>query len=430
MYLSLITQHGSKWMRRLWNQMVLRSGVLTIALATLLVLGLALGWHAHTKGHFHRLKAELKRSDAPNLQQGPRPGGQDVLVLERSPIEGGTVPEFLSATLLPGRGLNVLQITAFLPQKGNVNLLASPTLEEAATKMNGTGDDQNGQASLTMGGAIEAPWAGNIFGTPSQDEIRTMWRDVGITLPAKVSGATVATGGLLLARAGTSSKTNVMPDGGEAEAVYDAGDFDGHWPSGMRIRSVVQLSSRTVEMKVVATNTGTAPQPVGMGWRPRFAVLGDRAGLKLHLPSVTREEIRDHQSGMPSGRLLPEEGTRYDFSTRAGAALRDLSLNDTFVHLRQAPLDNGPVVELIDASNNYGMRITMLSSSIKTVHVEAPSDGKFVMIEPRFNYDDPFGKEWPKDEDTGMAVVQPGQSVQFRIRLEIFTTNSGGGEGH
>jgi aldose 1-epimerase len=426
MYLALITRHGSEWTRRLWQQMVLRSGVLTIAVVTILVLGLALGWHAHMRGHFARLKAELKRSDAPNLQQGPRPGGQDVLVLERSPIEGGTIPEFLSATLLPGRGLNVLQITAFVPQKGNVSLLASPKLEEAATKMTGIGDDENGQASLAMGGAIEAPWAGDLFGTPSQDGIKTMWRDVNISLPAQSDGSAVATGGLLLAKAGTSSKMNVMPDGGEAEAVYDAGDFDGHWPSKMRIRSVVQLSSRAVEMKVVATNTGTEPQPVGIGWRPRFAVLGDRAGMKLRLPSVTREEIRDHHSGIPSGRLLPEDGTKYDFSPRAGAALRDLSLNDTFVHLRQAALDTGPVVELTDPANNYGLRITMLSSSVKTIHVEAPSNGDFVMVEPRFNYDDPFGKEWPKDEDTGMAVVKPGQSAQFRIRLEIFMPNSGG----
>ena len=29
-----------------------------------------------------------------------------------------------------------------------------------------------------------------------------------------------------------------------------------------------------LEMKITAINTGTTPQPVGIGWRPRFAVLG------------------------------------------------------------------------------------------------------------------------------------------------------------
>ena len=39
----------------------------------------------------------------------------------------------------------------------------------------------------------------------------------------------------------------------------------------------------------------------------------------------------------------------------------------------------------------------------------APLDGSFISIEPQFNYDDPFGQEWAKDEDTGMVVLQPGQ---------------------
>ena len=40
------------------------------------------------------------------------------------------------------------------------------------------------------------------------------------------------------------------------------------------------------------------------------------------------------------------------------------------------------------------------------------------------NYDDPFGHEWAKDEDTGMVVLQPGQSMQWKIRLEIFSLSS------
>ena len=48
-------------------------------------------------------------------------------------------------------------------------------------------------------------------------------------------GDAVALGGLLLKRASDTVKTNVMPDGGEAVAVYDAGDFDGHWLSHTEI---------------------------------------------------------------------------------------------------------------------------------------------------------------------------------------------------
>ncbi len=93
--------------------------------------------------------------------------------------------------------------------------------------------------------------------------------------------------------------------------------------------------------------------------------------------------------------------------------MKDLDLNETFVHLHQAALDSGPVVELWDPANSFGLRMTMLSPSIKSVHVTAPADKNFIMIEPRFNYDDPFGREWPKEEDTGMTIVSPGHSVQW-----------------
>ena len=428
MYWALIKQRLMEWRIRVWQATVVRSGIVTMALVALLLVGVAFVWREHKKGHFALLKAELKRPVPPSVPPPPQPGGQDAIVLERSPIERGTLPEFLSATLLPGRGMNVLQIKAFLPQKGEVQLLASPSMDEAASRMNGKGADANGAESLAMGGAIEAPWAGKIFGTPEDDRISGTWNGRTIDLPAAHdNGVPVARGGLLLRRKATTVKTNVMPDGGEADAVYDVGNFDGNWPSGMQLTTAIQLSSRSLDMKVVAHNTGREPQPVGIGWRPRFAVLnGDRGRLMLRLPSVTRTEIRDRRTGLPSGKLLSTVGTEYDFSGRTGVALGKLSLDDTFVHLRQAPLDNGPVAELLDPTSNYGLRITMLSSSIKAVHVEALAGDNFVKVAPRFNYEDPFGREWPKDEDTGMVVLKPGQSAQWRIRLEIFALTSRG----
>jgi len=426
MYLALARQRFAEWRHRAWRAAAMRSGALTMIVLALLLLGLAFAWREHTKGHFALLKAELKQPTPPRAAAAPQPGGQDAIVLERTPIGGGTMPEFLSTTVLPGRGMNVLQITAFVPSKGEVKLLASPPLAEAASLMTGTGADTNGAVSLAMGAAIEAPWAGRIFGAPANGGLNATWNGQNVSLPVeRRNGSPVAMGGLLLRSAATSVKTNVMPDGGEAEAVYDVGDFDDHWPSQMKVATSVQLSSRALEMKVVATNTGNEVQPVGIGWQPRFAVeKADRGALMLRLPSVTRSEVRDRHSGIPSGRLLPATGTKYDFSSRTGAALGTLNLDDTFVHLRQAPLDNGPVAELRDPANDYGLRITLLSTAIKAVHVEAPADGNFVTIAPRFNYDDPLGREWPRDEDTGMVVLGPGRSATWRIRLEIFALTS------
>jgi galactose mutarotase-like enzyme len=125
-----------------------------------------------------------------------------------------------------------------------------------------------------------------------------------------------------------------------------------------------------------------------------------------------------------SGKLLPVQKTEYDFTGLTGAQLGALNLDDTFVHLRTGLMEEGPQAELRDPENDYGLRITAMTSTIKAIRVYAPLDGSFISIEPQFNYDDPFGHEWTKDEDTGMVVLQPGQSTQWRIRLEIFSLSS------
>jgi galactose mutarotase-like enzyme len=133
-----------------------------------------------------------------------------------------------------------------------------------------------------------------------------------------------------------------------------------------------------------------------------------------------RVNVSDHRTDMPSGSLVKVAGTPYDFSMPGGARLGTLNLDDCFVALRQDLLDSGPVAELSESGANYGIRMTALTPTIKAMHVVAPKDGDFVTIDPQFNYPDPFGREWGK-EDTGMVVLQPGQSTQWKIRLELFT---------
>jgi len=430
MYWALLKQGFGRWRRSLWHAAVMRSGLLTVLVLTLALVGLAFGWREHRLGQFGQLKKELSKPPARDVTV--RPGGQDVVQLQRPQLVGGSGPEFLSATLLPGRGMNLLQITAYLPQKGEVNLLASPTLEETGQLLSGRGEDATGAKSLAVGAAIEVPWAGRISGmaTPDGENLTTMWHGIRLTLPtdAKDSYGTagvMAAGGLLLTQPSDSLNTNVMPDGGEAQATFRPGNFDGHWPSQTVITTTVGLSGRAIDVKIVARNTGTTAEPIGIGWHPRFAILsGHRGQMMLRLPQGLRVEVKDRRTGQLSGRLLPVEGTEYDFTGRSGAKLGALHLDDTFVHLREGLMEDGPVAELRDPENDYGLRITAMTPSIKAMRVYAPLDGSFISIEPQFNYDDPFGREWPKDEDTGMMVLQPGQSAQWKIRLEIFSLSS------
>jgi len=432
MYAALLRQGFARMRMRIWQEAVLRSGLLTIIGVILVVIALAVGWHEHRKGHFAKLKAELRGAPA-HEPLAVRPGGQDVVVLQRSPLPGGGGPEFLSATLLPGRGMNVLQITAYLPDRGEVELLASPPLDEAARLLDSPGAQD---AGMTMGGAIEAPWAGRLSGIRSEDgkSLTAMWHGHRLELPnswKERKGAidAMAVGGLLMTRASSEVKTNVMPDGGVAQAIFHAGSFDGHWISQTDVTTTVQLSGRAFEVNVVARNVGNDAEPVGIGWRPRFAIVsGDRQRATLRLPNSVRIDVPNPLTGIPSGKLLPVQGTAYDFTKPEGTPLGTMGLDDRFVHLRPALLDNGPSAELRDPESDYGLRITAVSSSIRAIRVYAPSEAKFVSIAPQMNYDDPFGREWPRDEDTGMVVLQPGQSVQWKVRLEIFPLQASDGQ--
>jgi galactose mutarotase-like enzyme len=232
----------------------------------------------------------------------------------------------------------------------------------------------------------------------------------------------VAHDGLLLANAADSADTTALPDGGQAQAVFRAGNFGAHWPSKTDVTVTVLLGSQWIELTVVARNTGDAPEPVGIGWHPRFTIFdGNREQLRLRLPSAMREEVRDRESGLPTGVLLPVNGTPYDFTMRGGAALGKMNLDDSFVALHRDLITNSTVAELSDPANDYGVRLTALSPTIKAMRVVAPADADYVSIGPQFNYDDPFGREWSNDTDTGMVVLQPGQSTQWEVRLELYS---------
>lgn len=405
--------------RKAWHAAVMRSGLLTSLVLVIGVLLLAFAIRERGRGHVARLKAELQgRSGVPEVAT-PKPGGQEAVVLERSQVLESDTPEFQSATILPGRGMEVLQITAYLPGKGKVNLLAAPTVEEIA--------QLNGEAAERLtGGELELPWAGGLHGslTPDGRSLNTSWRGQALNIPVawiEQPAGGVAWGGLLRARKADTIRSDVMPDGGQVEAIYDVGNFDGHWPSKLDVTASMLMSGHDLEMKVVARNAGTVALPIGMGWRPRFAILsGNRNDLNLRLPSQTRIEVKDRESGVPTGKLLSVSGTSYDFSAVKGAGLGTLNLDDSFVHLQTSFLDNGPAVELRDTANNFGLRITAMTPAIRVIRVVAPATGGYVSIAPQFNYDDPFGKEWGKQEETGMVEVKPGDSVQWRIRLEIF----------
>src|ERR1035438_2921504 len=67
-------------------------------------------------------------------------GGQKIVTLRRTSFSKSK-PEFASITLAPGRGMEILQITANFPGKGSVDVLASPDLAGAKKMLDVDDDD-------------------------------------------------------------------------------------------------------------------------------------------------------------------------------------------------------------------------------------------------------------------------------------------------
>ncbi len=402
------------------------SGRFTPMLIALLCVGLVVFSWQRGRGNFHRLTTAVLPSDnAPGRRTGP--GGEDAIRLIRKPDAVSGDPEFLSATFLPGRGMNLLQLTALIPGHGEVPLMMAPPLDEAANMLTGTGPDQNGSLSATMGGAFLVPWAGRLAGKPSPSSgiLQTIWLGQRLTFPVSAPGSVLSTRGLLLDRSADSTHTDVVLDGQSVEAVYHPGTFSGNWPSTGSVHISAELSGHALDLTVAVQNTGDTPMPVGIGWMPYFNIAShDRANATLTIPSATRLEA-DRNSGVPTGRLASVAGTPLDFASAHGVPLGSATVDDTFVHLTTGILANGPIAELRDTAFGYGLRILPKSANIRGMHVVAPADKSWVSIGPVTNYDDALGPEWDTSESSGITTLQPGDTLTWKVRLELFTFTAG-----
>ncbi len=420
MYLNLVT----RWFSRTWEGMfprgLMRSPVFFVLGLAALVLVPSVGWYLHLHGKFHNAKTDLGVTQAPEGPAVPRPGGTDAMVLQRTQTAGNAGPEFLSATILPGLGMDVLQITASIPGRGEVPLLLAPTVQAMA-------DNPAGPRGGVMDdhGSLELPWGGTISGllSPLGTSLTATWKTRTINLardPQERSG--LAEGGMLASQAADAMQLvpGTAGTGVTGTGSFRATDFGGHWPSKSDIAVAAQLGPRTLDLTITAKNVGDDPEPMGIGWQPRFAILGgDRNGLEMRLPNGEQMEISDRARNLPSGKLVAPGEALSRFQGKA-SPLSALGLDETLVHLKPALLDDGVAAELRDPASGFGLRLVSVSPSIQAMHVIAPSGGSYVSLGLQTNYDDAFGKEWNGD---GIATLAPGQSLEWKVRLEIFAVN-------
>jgi len=350
------------------------------------------------------------------VQSDPEVAGRKIVTLSQPLSSDAARPQIFSVEILPGRGMNIFQIHAYLPGKGVVDLLASPPLSEAIKALTG---DELGNASFSFGGAILAPFANRIRGKLSADgkTIETKIDGKPMILPANWKGKNPgaephAMHGLILATPVDTIDLQSGADHASVTATLDARDFHGHWPSKTGLTIVATLKRDSFGFTVTAKNIGNDDLPIGIGWHPYFSFpSGHREQVRLKIPARERALVDNYDNVFPSGKLVPV-GDLFN------APLGGRYLDDCFVDLERNA-NGAAVAEIVDPAAHYGLRIIGVSPEISAFQVYAPPDKPFVALEPQFNWADPFSPVW-KGRDTGMKILKPGQSVTYSVRLEMF----------
>src|SRR5271170_31399 len=273
-------------------------------------------------------------------------GGSDVVKLQRKATGDGSKPEFLTATILPGRGMNLFQITANIPGKGEI-----PLFFDLPDQFN-SGDDSVGNLSFAGGGAFLVPYPNRIRGKLSADgkTLTTEWHGKTLTIPANFSGhkdgaEKHSIHGLILKSQAESLNTETTADGQTVTGVIHAGDFGGHWLSKTDVSFSIALTGGAIDTTITAKNVGDEPEPMAIGWHPYFAIpSGDRKQARIHIPGEKLALVNNYDDVFPTGKLIPVKGTKYDFNAPDGVPLKDIFLDDNFSRLKRT--DGAVVVNL------------------------------------------------------------------------------------
>ena len=355
-------------------------------------------------------------------------GSQKVVTISRKAVST-TRPEFTSITLAPGRGMEVIQITANFPGKGNINVLASPDLA-GAKQMLDVKDDDFGDFGYRLGAAFLVPYPNRIRGTLSADKktLSTTWQGHTLTLPANNSGKLPtaekhAMHGLILKAKTEDVKVSRISGGEKVTGTIHAGNFGGHWLSSTDLDIAITLTADSVDASIVAHNVGKEAEPIAIGWHPYFNLpSGDRTQVRIHIPGENYAHVDNYDNVFPTGQLSPVGGTQYDLRADNGAPLGKNFYDDNWSKIDWK--DSAATVKVIDPAAKYGVAIEGLSPEIKTIQMYAPPTQKFVAIEHQYNFADPFNTKLWKAQganfDTGMVTLKPGATTHWHVRLKVF----------
>ena len=353
-------------------------------------------------------------------------GGQPIVWLEAEETEREQ-RAFTRAALIPGRALMILQAYARLPQ-GEVEVFAAPPAAEAASLLSG---DKFGNAAFAFGGAVLAPFANRIRGRfiPETNEIATRVRGRPIRLVANGAGRAdgaerFAIHGLILDRAVEKLEPWLNERGSGVRGLIACGSFGDRWLSELQLEIAWLLESLGAGALRHSEERGLRARPGRNRLGSLFQPAQRRARqAPMRLPAHERMLVNNYDEVLPTGALEQVVGTAYDFRGPEGVALGDLRLDDCFSGLERNAAGH-VVCEVRDPLKHYGLRITTRSPHVTALQTFTTRDKPFVVIEPQFNWADPYGAEWG-GRYTGMVSLLPREYVRYSVRMELFAPETG-----
>ncbi len=294
------------------------------------------------------------------------PGGQEAILLSRVALVNDAEPEFVSATVLPGIGMQLLQATVAVPDQPAQDLLASVPVSDAAR--------------MPRGSVSGAPFHLRISTRHLQDK---------------------STGEDLVGFAPASDAQNqTLVDGGQASGSFQ----NPSTAAGLSASLEITLSGRQIDLIARATNHSQDNRYVAFEWCPRFAAPdGDLNHMGFSVPSRGMTGANDEGS---SGGILAAR-----FAAEGGQPVGNQPFELRFTHLGRDFLSDGTFVRLQNGDRFY-LRILGLGDTLRSVHARSDPATHSLLLE--LSSIDPAADAEQRDQ-----TLRPGQTMQWHLRLEV-----------
>jgi aldose 1-epimerase len=186
-----------------------------------------------------------------------------------------------------------------------------------------------------------------------------------------------------------------------------------HWPADFCVTVTYELSGGKLASTIEILNPDSKPLPFGLGTHPYFRVPLGKAG-KADDCRVT-VPVSDYwplENMLPTGKTQPATGS-HDLAH--GLRFADTKLDDVFSGL--PPTSGLHDATIADPGSGRTLRVSF-GGNFRAVVVYNPPHREAICIEPYSCIPDYF-RLGEMGVDTNMVLLQPNQSVQYRVDIEL-----------